>query len=282
MTCPTCGATALPHFGGIMELCTHCSFLFVSNHERKEQQRAFIDQEEYDSSVVERLMKKHTRDCHDKKELYTRTAIELLHLSEKSPQTIRALDIGASGGFFLHELEQQGVAPGNLIANEMSPNYVEVVRRYFGFSTIRGNIEKLEAGESFDIITLFDVLEHVDDVAQALKRIHAMLTARGVLFLKLPNGTWARCKSFIPRFLNRTSYVKKQLYIEPGGHLNYWTRSNIHNLERQHFTLIETGFVQPTPQQFKKRFFLYNLWYRLNQLLGLDLYPEFYAIFRKN
>src|SRR5688572_21125333 len=123
MTCPTCTASASrPYFAGIMELCPSCSFLFVSEDERKRQQEAFIDKETYAEETVQGLMKKYPRESHAKKDLYTRVALELLRLVSKPPAEIRVLDLGASGGFFLYELQKLGVLPKNLLANEMSPN----------------------------------------------------------------------------------------------------------------------------------------------------------------
>ncbi len=281
MTCPTCQESApRPYFAGIVELCPHCSFLFISKDERNRQQKAFIDKEIYSEETVEKLMEKYPREQHGKKDLYARIAPELLGLIQKPTTETRALDLGASGGFFLHELEKVGVIANNLVANEMSPNYIELTRRYFGYDTLRGNVEELIINDTFDVITMFDVLEHIDDVPRALERIHTMLRPRGILFLKLPNGAWFRFKSFIPRLFGRVTLSKRLLYLEPGGHLNYWTPKNIGFLERHGFELVKTGFVQPTPRQFKKYFIPYYVWFILNVTLRMDLYPEFYAIFR--
>lgn len=262
--------------------CPSCHFIFVTPLIRDEQQKYFIDIEPSSQETVATLAKKYPRENYHKKDLYSTTAKKLLTLVSKNPTQIHAVDLGASGAFFVHELIQRDVPTEHTLTVEMSPNYIELTRRYFGYPTERGNVETITlAPNTFDICTMFDVLEHVSDVPKTLQNIHRGLVENGLLFLKLPNGTWARWKSLVARLLKKDSVVASQLYIEPGGHLNYWNTRNVRALEQFGFNLAETGYVQPTRRQFRKKFPLYALWYWITKITRLPLYPEFYAIFRK-
>jgi hypothetical protein len=128
---------------------------------------------------------------------------------------------------------------------------------------------------------MFDVLEHIADVPSTLKRVHSFLKPGGILYLKLPNGTWAQCKSLFARLFGLDSRVLSLLYIEPGGHLNYWNRDNIHELERYGFRVVGTDNVLPTKRQFRQRYPFYIGWYWITRLLHISLYPEFYVILQK-
>jgi 2-polyprenyl-3-methyl-5-hydroxy-6-metoxy-1,4-benzoquinol methylase len=52
-----------------------------------------------------------------------------------------------------------------------------------------GTLESLELdAESFDVVTLFDVLEHLDDPRAALVRVKRWLRPGGLLVMSLPNA----------------------------------------------------------------------------------------------
>ncbi len=53
---------------------------------------------------------------------------------------------------------------------------------------IQASIEKLELKEQFDVITMFDVIEHLDNVGLALNNIKKHLKPEGKLILTTPNA----------------------------------------------------------------------------------------------
>lgn len=244
------------------------------------QQASFLFKEELTENDVRSLISKYPIDGHKKQDLYKRTAQKLLNFHPR--KNISVLDVGASCGFFLKECERLGVAKDKLIALEMSPNYIELTKRYFGYRSIRANIEDLEKDTSYDLITLFDVLEHVHDFPKTIKAIDENLNPNGILFLKLPNGRFVYIKTLVAKLFGQSSKIPKLLYIQPGGHLNYWSPRNIHRpFGNSRLSLIETDIVKPTKRQFGKRYpFYITLWY-ISKIFRLDVYPEFYAVFKK-
>jgi SAM-dependent methyltransferase len=94
----------------------------------------------------------------------------------------RVLDVGAGYGFFLEALERGGYATDGL---EISAHAVEQARR-------RSRGQVIEQGaeapfpfpdDHFDAITLLDVIEHLQDYAQALASCRRCLKPGGKLFV---------------------------------------------------------------------------------------------------
>jgi|GEM_PF-5798141 len=262
--------------------CTSCSFLFVDEDERARQQKEFIFSEQFFESTFAKLIKKYPKNHHPKKNLYTRIADIII---TQKTTNIKVIDIGASGGFFLYELEKKGISKTNLYAVEMSPNYIALTAQYFGYVTTQHNIEDITPSTHntlFDVVTLFDVLEHVSNVPQALKTIHTILEKDGILYLKLPNGIFTELKVCLAKIFRQNKLIPKILYLEPGGHLNYWSIKNITYLEKYGFKIIKKNLVPPTREQFKIWFPIYLGLYFINKALSTEWYPEFEVLLQKN
>lgn len=60
-----------------------------------------------------------------------------------------------------------------------------------GFDIVTGNCESFKLGESFDLIVLSDVIEHLDNPGQALANMAAHLRPGGKLIITTPNVTFA-------------------------------------------------------------------------------------------
>lgn len=100
----------------------------------------------------------------------------------------RVLDIGTAGGAFLAAAEQYGYQAVGL---EPSKYLVEQAKRR-GLNVVQGTIDAnpLEPG-SFDMVCLWDVIEHLTDPKGALLKIRTLLKPDGVLLINYPDiGTW--------------------------------------------------------------------------------------------
>jgi len=103
---------------------------------------------------------------------------------------LRVLEIGVGPGLNLYSLypagcELRGMEPdaGNAaIAGKRGPVPVSV-------GTLEALPPELQAA-TFDVITMFDVLEHIEDDAAALGIVRARLAPGGVLVLSVPAYQW--------------------------------------------------------------------------------------------
>ncbi|MBN1371480.1 MAG: class I SAM-dependent methyltransferase [Anaerolineaceae bacterium] len=96
------------------------------------------------------------------------------------------LDVGCASGLFLNKMKQkrawtvQGV--------EINPVASELAQKEFGLNIFTGTLEEAKYDDmAFDVVTLWDVLEHLHDPASSLREIHRILKPNGIIILRLPN-----------------------------------------------------------------------------------------------
>lgn len=98
-------------------------------------------------------------------------------------QSFRLLDIGCAYGSFLQIAKEHG----EVVGSDISAHAVKIAReRLPGIKIIQADILTLTSDQPFDVITCFDILEHVHEINQALTRIRAMLSEDGILVLTIP------------------------------------------------------------------------------------------------
>ena len=107
-------------------------------------------------------------------------------VSAQSPRGGRALDIGAGGGEFAYLLGRTtGLAVTGIEPNE---GYAAHARQAFGLDLVVSSLhDAAPAGGSFDLITMFHVLEHLRDPGAALAQVAAWLAPGGLAVVEVPN-----------------------------------------------------------------------------------------------
>jgi SAM-dependent methyltransferase len=95
------------------------------------------------------------------------------------------LDVGAAGGSFLAIARERGY---QVAGCEPSTWMCGFARERYGLELRPGTILDLDAAPAgFDLLTLFDVIEHTPDPAAVLRRAHELLVPGGVLGLSYPD-----------------------------------------------------------------------------------------------
>lgn len=95
----------------------------------------------------------------------------------------RLLDVGAGIGQFLNLAQKHF----EVVGTEISTTALRIAREKYGLALIEGPLESLPAGESFDVITLFHVLEHVPFPGETLGTCFRLLKKGGLLVIAVPN-----------------------------------------------------------------------------------------------
>lgn len=99
----------------------------------------------------------------------------------------RLLDIGCAAGNFLRAMAGQ---PGDwdLHGVELVDEIAEFARRQYGLQVKTGTLEQAAYPDAhFDVVTMWDVLEHVHDPAATLREIWRILKPDGLLVVRVPN-----------------------------------------------------------------------------------------------
>ncbi len=95
----------------------------------------------------------------------------------------RALDVGAAGGGNTRVLREHGWRP---VAVEFCPDGAEVAKGR-GLHVLRADARRLPvASRSMDLVTAFDVLEHIDEDYLAAAEIHRVLRLGGTALIAVP------------------------------------------------------------------------------------------------
>lgn len=104
------------------------------------------------------------------------------------------LDLGCSSGAFLESLKGE---PWRLYGIEMSAEGAKTAEATSGAQVFVGDIPEAPFGrESFDVITCFDVLEHVYDPRLVMAKVGEWLKPGGIFYVLVPNVDSAEGRVF--------------------------------------------------------------------------------------
>jgi 2-polyprenyl-3-methyl-5-hydroxy-6-metoxy-1,4-benzoquinol methylase len=146
------------------------------------------------------------------------------------PGRPRLLDVGCAIGSMLQEAKAAGWDPVGVETSEFAANYAA---EHSGCPVYAGTLQKAAfPSESFDVVTLMDVIEHVPYPVDLIDEIYRVLRPGGVVFLVTPNFS-----SFFVRLYGPTAYG-----VWPDQHIVYFQPSTVERLLRNvGFMKITTG-----------------------------------------
>lgn len=152
---------------------------------------------------------------------------------KKFIKTGNLLDIGCATGFFMHVAARQGWNVEGVEISSFAANYA---RKHFGFKIHQLDIQSFKhTPNSFDIITMWDTIEHFTNPIQVLKKIKLLLNDNGLLVFSTPDA------SSIPAKLTRHRWVGYKLSDE---HLTYFSKKTVSLLcEKAGFRIIKTSYI---------------------------------------
>jgi len=217
MRCNACGHTAFKLLtvkdGYEIARCQYCSLVFVANPPTAEQlARLYSFADGYHLQLVADAgtIAHHGHE-----------AAMNFRLLEKHVAKGRLLDIGCSTGLFLSLAVAQGWPAEGL---EYSADAAEEARNKRGLSVRTGALERgMYSPESFDVITLWDVIEHVPDPKSVLNLAAELLAPGGTLVVKTPN-----CDGLYPRAsLAMAGQLGFWGHPDPPGHLFQFSVSTL-------------------------------------------------------
>lgn len=201
--------------------CETCCFEFQSLS--SEQASFYYDEAYYNGSaeysyVDERKLEEASRF------VWKRRVRKLKECDQSKAEKPAFLDIGCSFGGLLQTASEAGYTPYGVEISEYSGAYS---RKRFGADKIMtGNIETLPLPrDSFSVVTMIEVIEHLADPAAALSNIYQSMRDGGVVLIQTADMAG----------MQAVLAGKNYHYYLP-GHLSYFTRSNLEK------ALLKTGF----------------------------------------
>lgn len=143
---------------------------------------------------------------------------------------VRAIEVGCGEGFSTQRLREMLPANVELEASEYVADLVpEAQKRNPGVKIIEESIyETTHVDNTFDVVFLLEVLEHLDYPEQALKEIKRILKPGGYLVLGVPREPlWCILNMARGKYLTH--------FGNTPGHLNHWSTFALKRDIRKHF-----------------------------------------------
>jgi 2-polyprenyl-3-methyl-5-hydroxy-6-metoxy-1,4-benzoquinol methylase len=173
------------------------------------------------------------------------------------------LDVGAATGFFMSIAEGAGWKTKGV---EIS-KYAMMLAQKKGLDVIHGTMANIDvASPIFDVITMWDVLEHMPDPITDLKRARDMLDKNGLLVLNTPDSG-----SVYAKLLGKRWHL-----IIPPEHIHYFTNESIAKV------LDACGFETISISRIGKKFTLEYIFAMLHKWLNWGIFMSSVRFLKKH
>jgi 2-polyprenyl-3-methyl-5-hydroxy-6-metoxy-1,4-benzoquinol methylase len=170
---------------------------------------------------------------HDRDLKYTSAHTFLAEAAELCGRKGRLLDIGVGRGELLRAAVEDG---WEAVGIEPSAKFAEHAREYSGAKVISTSIEKCSLErESFDVVVLGAVLEHLYQPDETIREIARILRRGGALFVDVPNeaGLYFRLGNLYEHLRGR-NWVVNLAPTFPPFHVFGFTPRALRTLLRKH------------------------------------------------
>jgi 2-polyprenyl-3-methyl-5-hydroxy-6-metoxy-1,4-benzoquinol methylase len=220
--CPLCSSESRLWFVGRdrhVRRCQHCGFIWVPQGLSRNPDGQSIYEANNPIFFDDGNENYYLDDAN-----FTNARIKLKLVRQIVPLGAHLIDVGAGFGHFVKLAQEHYVATGL----EISSVAVKWGRQRFGANLIIGPLDAPLAGfdRTFDVVTMWDVIEHLENPLSALHSIKSRLKPGGYLFLSTPDSG-----SLVAGLLGQGWY-----YLDPIQHIALFNRTNLSRL------LNEAGF----------------------------------------
>ena len=223
--CPICSSKKLDYFchafNFVMDECCDCGLIFCNPYPSSEQ----LDH--YYSSDMKDFENQFFMDTFDKRVQIFEPRVKLIsnYFTEG-----KLLDVGAAIGIFAQALRNENVSLDVTCVDLNENACLELKDRFPEMDVINANIFELGDELKFDVITMWDTIEHIPDASQLINKISKLLAKGGIFVFSTPNT-----KSFEWK-IARQEHVQ----VLPPGHVNLFNEKAINILlENNGMELVE-------------------------------------------
>jgi len=228
--------------------CKNCQLIYVNPVEKGNRiNEAYSQRKSVDAAII--------------RESRLRAAEAQVGLIRRYGNGTRLLDIGCGEGFFLFNASKFGYVTKGV---ELSQDAVAYARKEFGLDVEVKSLEELRFSENhFDVVTMWQVLEHLLYPLTTLKEIHRILKPGGMLVITTPDigGVPARI-------------LKKRWWCITRLHINQFTTKTLTNIFKN------AGFKNISSVSYKESISLLMLFIPI--LRYLRLYKPLRNLFSLN
>lgn len=142
-------------------------------------------------------------------------------ISYLKPLAGSVLDVGCGVGNFLAWAEKNGWRGTGI---DFDSDAIEAGKKMFGLTDLQikdiGSYAQEHPGKQFDLVTFFDVLEHVDNHNEFVEHIRSVLKEGGHVAMSMPyrgHADWLMVGDWPPRHLTRWDRTSLTKFLEDRG-----------------------------------------------------------------
>jgi 2-polyprenyl-3-methyl-5-hydroxy-6-metoxy-1,4-benzoquinol methylase len=225
--CIVCNSAALytkeKYSQAFLTKCKNCSMVFS--------QRIPTDQE----------LMEHYSNSYSREDVLSPITIiryhEILDTFEKYRITNNLLDVGCGVGYFLDIAKERG---WNVYGTEYTESALKI-NRDKGFTMHEGKLNSENYPENhFDIVTSFEVIEHINNPQEDIEKVKKILRKGGALYATTPNFD----------SLSRRNLKENWNVIGYPEHLSYYTPTSMNFLLKSFG--FQEAFIQTTGFSFTR------------------------------
>lgn len=158
--------------------------------------------------------------------------------SSRFTQPGSALEIGCGDGFMLDALRSLG---WSVSGTERTADMAKFASEHFGLKVYADDQEKLPSDAKFDMIVMFQVLEHLTDPLEQIKKCASLLKPGGRVIIGVPNfSSW------------QSKYARASwFHLDVPRHLfHHSPRSMAHLAQAANMRIDRIGFFSPEHDPF--------------------------------
>jgi 2-polyprenyl-3-methyl-5-hydroxy-6-metoxy-1,4-benzoquinol methylase len=167
--------------------CRKCGLLYVNPRYREETLREIYTEDYYDHDGISNGREFYGYDDYLRDEENIRiTFAKRLRTIGSLANKGKLLDVGCATGFFLDLARGDG---WEVVGTEVAQFGARYARERFGLDIRLGTLAGLRFdSQAFDVVTMWDVIEHVLDPMAELREVHRILRQGGLLSIITPDA----------------------------------------------------------------------------------------------
>lgn len=235
LICPICGSFGVSFHvqknGFELDHCDHCDLIFV--YPRPASLTEIYQRDYFKKIPSNGRASRHPFgyiDYDQDKEPMRSVFVNYLSKFEKLTDGRDIFDVGAATGYFLDLAKARGWQTAGV---EIS-DYAATEARRRGHRIFIGRLPLLEIKHNCNLVTMWDVLEHVEDPLAYIKSINRLLKSKGYLAINTID-----IKSFWARLIGKHWHL-----MIPPEHLYYYSKKSLsYLLEANGFRICQWGRI---------------------------------------
>jgi SAM-dependent methyltransferase len=200
--CPVCGSTAAAPFAKARDVEYYTSDTIYSYLECGQCKSVFLEKPPvdqldkiYPSNYYSYAPRPQLASITERVKAFLDARLFRKLLKQLPGDQLRILDVGGGSGWLLSTLKR--ISPRiaethEIDINERARAEAEAAGHVFHCQ----RVEDFQSNDSFDLILLLNLIEHVSDPAAILRRMRSLLSPGGLILIKTPNVDTLDCRIF--------------------------------------------------------------------------------------